>query len=431
MRREFNSYFGATIQHEVDFNTIDGFQGQEKEIIIISCVRADDTKSSVGFLKDFRRMNVALTRAKTSMWILGHQKSLVKNKLWNRLITDARERGCLEFACPGFLNAKNANAQELLTRHRPSDDTSLNSDDYDPFESVKPERKVQPKRKREEGGTAQNRNESNAESKRKTNSLANSTASQGKKRKSSLFGGPNITNDISFTGPYIKDRVKSGAKKPDNLDARSSRHVGFSDDVEIIPLHDNVADANSSSDLRFVGPTEDKTAQVNPSIRNADAESEDAENDYTPEEHVPSKRMGRQNKRAGSTFENTYRAPEHNSSPGFVPQGQTYAYPKGSSPPNDYYASGGSNQQPPYQYYPPTNNFYPENSSHPQGPTQSLPLGTMPASQPQPPPAPQQLYKPAPQYNAVRSGTIGGRSSDRRQHSSNLFIPKKKQHHRY
>ena len=51
MRREFARYFGGMINKSIDFNTIDGFQGQEKEIILISCVRADDTKSSVGFLK--------------------------------------------------------------------------------------------------------------------------------------------------------------------------------------------------------------------------------------------------------------------------------------------------------------------------------------------------------------------------------------------
>lgn len=104
MRREFVKYFGGSISKFIDFNTIDGFQGQEKEIIIISCVRADETKSSVGFLKDFRRMNVAFTRAKTSMWILGHQKSLTKNKLWNNLIEDARERNCIEEVSPGFLS---------------------------------------------------------------------------------------------------------------------------------------------------------------------------------------------------------------------------------------------------------------------------------------------------------------------------------------
>lgn len=102
MRREFMRYFGGSITKFVDFNTIDGFQGQEKEIIIISCVRADDSQSGVGFLKDFRRMNVALTRARTSIWILGHQKSLRKSKLWSHLIDDAEGRGCLQQAYSGF-----------------------------------------------------------------------------------------------------------------------------------------------------------------------------------------------------------------------------------------------------------------------------------------------------------------------------------------
>jgi senataxin len=71
-------------------------QGQEKDIIILSCVRGapEDTKGSIGFLSDFRRMNVALTRPRSSMFILGNAHALEKNKLWGNLIKDARIRGC-------------------------------------------------------------------------------------------------------------------------------------------------------------------------------------------------------------------------------------------------------------------------------------------------------------------------------------------------
>ncbi|KAL6943108.1 hypothetical protein ACO0RG_002093 [Hanseniaspora osmophila] len=94
LKSKFVREFGENILKVVDCQTIDGFQGQEKDIIIISCVRADEN-SSIGFLKDFRRLNVALTRGKCSMWILGHHESLVRNKLWRNLINDAKDRRCL------------------------------------------------------------------------------------------------------------------------------------------------------------------------------------------------------------------------------------------------------------------------------------------------------------------------------------------------
>lgn len=98
----FARKYGRGIWLEIDFNTVDGFQGQEKEIIIMSCVRASET-GNVGFLSDIRRMNVALTRARTSLWILGNKDSLKRNKVWDRLLTDAENRGDVTKAYPGFL----------------------------------------------------------------------------------------------------------------------------------------------------------------------------------------------------------------------------------------------------------------------------------------------------------------------------------------
>ena len=60
-------------------------------------------------MSDVRRMNVALTRAKTTLWILGNKDSLSRNEVWKKLLTDAGERNCITQAYPGFLNPSNSN----------------------------------------------------------------------------------------------------------------------------------------------------------------------------------------------------------------------------------------------------------------------------------------------------------------------------------
>ncbi|THH27997.1 hypothetical protein EUX98_g6198 [Antrodiella citrinella] len=96
LRRTFEQRFGSEILSTVDFNTVDGFQGQEKEIIILSCVRAGPGLQNVGFLSDIRRMNVALTRAKSSLFVLGHAATLERSDAtWRNIVVDARERSCL------------------------------------------------------------------------------------------------------------------------------------------------------------------------------------------------------------------------------------------------------------------------------------------------------------------------------------------------
>ena len=75
----------------VDVKSIDGFQGSEKEVIIFSVVRADPNKASVGFVKDRRRMNVGITRARRNLFVLGQAEVLSCNEMWDSYICTSQE----------------------------------------------------------------------------------------------------------------------------------------------------------------------------------------------------------------------------------------------------------------------------------------------------------------------------------------------------
>ncbi|KAI2469728.1 SEN1 N terminal-domain-containing protein [Annulohypoxylon bovei var. microspora] len=91
LRDKFSRRYGDKITEHIEFNTTDAFQGRECEIIIFSCVRASPT-GGIGFMTDIRRMNVGLTRAKSSLFILGDSRALVQGEFWNKLIVDAKTR---------------------------------------------------------------------------------------------------------------------------------------------------------------------------------------------------------------------------------------------------------------------------------------------------------------------------------------------------
>ncbi len=91
LRQRFSDRYGDSITEAIEFNTTDAFQGRECEIIIFSCVRASPT-GGIGFMTDIRRMNVGLTRAKSSLWILGDSRALVQGEFWAKLIEDSRRR---------------------------------------------------------------------------------------------------------------------------------------------------------------------------------------------------------------------------------------------------------------------------------------------------------------------------------------------------
>lgn len=71
-------------RHLVTINTVDGFQGQECDIIVISMVRQNEN-GEVGFLCDLRRMNVAITRARMKLIVIGHAKTLCHNPFYKLL----------------------------------------------------------------------------------------------------------------------------------------------------------------------------------------------------------------------------------------------------------------------------------------------------------------------------------------------------------
>lgn len=91
LRSKFVQKFGETIFNTVEFNTTDAFQGRECEVIIFSCVRASGSRG-IGFLSDIRRMNVGITRAKSSLWVLGNAQSLMQGEFWSKLIQDSKAR---------------------------------------------------------------------------------------------------------------------------------------------------------------------------------------------------------------------------------------------------------------------------------------------------------------------------------------------------
>jgi len=132
-----NGTMRQDLYQEVEVSSVDAFQGREKDVIVLSCVRSNE-QQSVGFLGDPRRLNVALTRARFGVVVLGNPRVLCKQALWNALLTHYKEQGCL---VEGPLNNLKASMVQLSRPLRRFDRASfgigvLTTNRYQPPEHV-------------------------------------------------------------------------------------------------------------------------------------------------------------------------------------------------------------------------------------------------------------------------------------------------------
>ena len=81
----------------IEVNTIDGYQGQEKDVVYISLVRSN-AKGDIGFLQDFRRMNVAMTRARKQLVIIGDSATICRSPFYVALVEYCEQFGACETA---------------------------------------------------------------------------------------------------------------------------------------------------------------------------------------------------------------------------------------------------------------------------------------------------------------------------------------------
>jgi superfamily I DNA and/or RNA helicase len=80
------------VERGLEVDTVDGFQGREKEAVVVSLVRSNDA-GDVGFLADVRRMNVALTRARSKLVVVGDGATVSRHPFYERFLRHAEASG--------------------------------------------------------------------------------------------------------------------------------------------------------------------------------------------------------------------------------------------------------------------------------------------------------------------------------------------------
>lgn len=133
----FRSHYGREcLRMDTEIATVDGFQGREKDIIIFSCVRAPTVGSkasqsgsgnagnggnrSIGFLKDWRRLNVAITRAKYALWLVGHGQHLAScDNEWHALLSYCQAQQAYQYL-PTLKAARAFHTAPLHYAHQPT-----------------------------------------------------------------------------------------------------------------------------------------------------------------------------------------------------------------------------------------------------------------------------------------------------------------------
>lgn len=83
---------------EVTLSSIDGYQGREADLVVLSMVRCN-TKKQLGFVADQRRLNVALTRARRGLVVVGNAQTLSADPTWARFIEWLRRKGVVLYSC--------------------------------------------------------------------------------------------------------------------------------------------------------------------------------------------------------------------------------------------------------------------------------------------------------------------------------------------